>query len=170
MPTQVTNCITDFEITNGNSSASRSAYVVGSFPGAKTIFFECDVDITDVSTVTGLWAGFRNVETYTTPAAYDTYATIYKPDDDSVSISTELDGGGAVTTDTTVNWTDGDNFALRVEVDNDGTTRFYVAGTEYQPSASLTWTAGDTIIPFIAADATAAANVFTFATWKCGTK
>jgi hypothetical protein len=165
-----TNGLTDFEITNGINSLSRSAYTVGSFPGAKTIFFECDVDLTTVASVTGLWAGWRLAEAYTTPAAYDSYATVYKDGSDDIYTSVELDGAGANSDDTGLNWADGENYALRVEVDNDGSARMYVAGTEYLAAPTHTFTSGDVIIPFLALDCESTTAGFTFSTWKCGVK
>jgi len=171
LTTAAANNHTDIEVTNGNTAEARSAYVVGSFPGAKTIYFETDVDVVTVANLTGLWAGWRKVETYTAPASYSDYATLYKDGSDDIYTSHDLNADGtSVDTDTTLNWTDGDNFVLRVEVDNNGATRFYVGGTEYLSSAPFTFDSGDTIIPFVALDGETGSNVTTLASWECGIK
>jgi hypothetical protein len=165
-----TNGFTDFEITNGNSTSSKSCYTVGSFPEGKTVYFETQIKLTDATKVTGLWAGWRNVETYNAPAAYDTYATIYKDGSENINTSVEIDAGGANTDDTSLNWANDTTYTLKVEVDNNGATRMYVNGTEYLASPVHTWTAADTIIPFVALDCESTTAGFIMLTWVCGTK
>lgn len=164
------------EIGHGITADSRACYTVGSLPEGKTIFFETEVTIDDISDVTQLWMGWRKAEAYqaTDPDAYDEMAAwnIGEDADGQIEIHTILNNAATVTTDTTeTDWADGNTKTLRVEVDNTGLCTFLLDGVA--PTVDKTdfsFDSGEVIIPFFRADSETGDPGINITSWKVGTK
>lgn len=109
------------------------------------------VTINDVSGLNPFWVGFRKKEAYAAVFAnYTDYAAIGLGDAaGNIFTTTELNAGGATSTDTTQNWADGETHTLEVRVSATGAVTFFLDG--YAPTVTQTFTfdSGDSIIPTI---------------------
>lgn len=176
------------EITNGTTDLSKAAYTVGSFDdNSKTIFFEANINIDDISSVTELAVGFRKTEAYQAAVnSYNTYATfnIGGAAAGRIDIETELNGAGLATTDTTeADVADGEALRLRIEVTNGGVCKFFLSQTASdsaaaalltlaEPTVTATFTFDDTdvIIPFLFLDCETADPGVSVSRWEVGYK
>ncbi len=155
----VTDGNVGYELGLGVLARSRGAYTVGSLPGNKTVFIEADVIIDDISDLDQLMVGFRKREAYQAdPNSYDELAALHvgetggTVEDGRISIMKILNNAATSFTDTAVtDWADAAQKKLRVEVANNGVCSFFIAGTQTQV-ASMTFDAGEVIIPFIYVD------------------
>jgi len=107
------------------------------------------VTIDDVSGLNPFWVGFRKKEAYAaTFANYTDYAVIGLGNaTGDIYTSTENDGGGATSTDTTQNWADTETHTLEVKVDIDGAVTFAIDGYAPTVTQAFTFDAGDALIP-----------------------
>lgn len=163
------------ELGHGITADSQAAYTVGSLPGGKTIFFETQVTIDDISDLTQLWMGFRKAEAYqaTDPDAYDEMAcfNIGEDADGQIEIHTILNNAATTTTDTTeTDWADGNTKTLRVEVADNGVCTFLIDGAAPTVTASFTFDSGEVIVPFFRADSETGDPGINIGTWKVGSK
>lgn len=175
------------EITNGTTSLSKAAYTVGSFPGNKTIFFEANILIDDISDVSEVGFGWRKAEAYV--AAVDTYdemATfnIGADSDGQIEIHTILNNGATAEVDTTeTDWADGKAYKLRIEVNNAGLCTFLITAaaasaaaaellTPAVPTVTATYSfdSAEVIVPFLFLDTETGDPGVSVSSWKCGTK
>jgi len=115
------------------------------------------IKIDDVSGLNPLWIGFRKKAAYTaTFADYTDYAVVGLGNaTGDIYTSIELNAGGATSTDTTLNWADGETHELEVRVAASGAVTFFVDGYQVNKSTSFTFDSGDSIIPVIYALQTA---------------
>lgn len=146
-----TNGVLGWELTNGILSTSNAAYTIGSFGFNGKIFAEATITIDDVSDSTSMGFGWRKVEAYQAAiASYTDFAVITKDGSENIDIDHDLnDSGTATSTDTGLNWADGESYELRIEVNQDGVCKFFIDDTEYASSTGFTFDSGDTIIPFL---------------------
>lgn len=167
-----TDGVLGWEVTNGISSWDKAAYTVGSFPSGKTVYAEATIKIDDVSDATSMGFGFRKAEAFNAAIAdYTDFAIITKDGSENIDIDHDLnDSGTATSTDTGLNWADGESYTLRVEVTDDGVCKFTIDGTEYLSSSGFTFDSGDTIIPFLHLVAETGDPGVSVSSWKCGVK
>ena len=177
----------DWEIGHGTTSQSKAAYTVGSFGGNKRAFFECTVDVTDISDVTEMWMGWRKAEAYQAdPDNYDEMASfnVGEDADGQIELHTILNGGATGNVDTTeTDWADGAAYKLRIEVENNGKCHFFIsaADTTHAGAAALdantptvttdfSFDAGEVILPFLRFHTETGDPVATVNNWKVGYK
>jgi len=178
----VTDGPTAQEITFGVTSGSKCAYTVGSFPQAKTIMLEATIAVADVSDLDQFFFGWRKAEAYQAePDNYDEMAAFHvgetgaTVDDGYISIATILNGAATTYTPTTeTDWADTGSHTLKIEVDNDGTCRFYYDGAEPTATATFSFDSGEVIVPFFFYENTSGSTTgdptITVSALKCGTK
>lgn len=144
-----TNGVLGWEIGCDPLSTDKMVYTVGS--EGKTIMIEAAITIDDVSDSTATTLGFRKVEAFTaTLTDYTDYAALQKDGSENIDITHDLNDSGTPTaTDTGLDWADGEEHTLKIEVDPNGVASFYVDGTEYKSSSEFTFDSGDTIMPFL---------------------
>lgn len=144
-----TNGVLGWELACNPVSTDKMVYTVGST--AKTIMAEAVIKIDDVSDSTKTAFGWRKVEAFQADiASYTDFAVIIKDGSENIDIDHDLnDSGTATSTDTGLNWADGEEYTLKIEVDANGLAKFYVNGTEYLSSTGFTFDSGDNIMPFL---------------------
>lgn len=160
------------EISNGITANSKAAYVVGSFPQNKKVFFEAVIKIDDISDVTELAMGWRKAEAY--QAAVDNYDemasfNIGQDADGQIEIHTILNNAATSETDTTLaDWADGGEHTLRIEVANDGACEFFYDGAIPTVTAAFSFDAGEVIVPFLFLDTETGDPGVSVSAWRCG--
>jgi hypothetical protein len=102
--------------------------LTGSYAETQDVNRYCEVslDLGNISAVDDLWFGWVVTEATDNPpasATYDTSALFTITDTaGDIDIVTQLNGGGELADDAGTDWTDGDEFILRVSLDNDAVT------------------------------------------------
>jgi hypothetical protein len=141
------------EVWGGQLGASGRPFVVGTDPAFQ---FCVNANLVDVSEQTIMRIGFRAVaDSSGVPdpmnavfANYDTYATI-GPNIGAITISTELDGAGIVSTNTTDTATDAVDRRYCVKVSNAGAVTYTIDGAAPTVTAAVTLTSGYSVVPFV---------------------
>lgn len=158
------------ELTQGDTSRSRSAFTVGTDPA---FYFEADIYITDVSGTDAFLVGFRKAEACQDNAVddYDEMAA-FNVSSGNIKFSTIINGATTVTTDSTDDWADLSAKTLRVEVARDGKVSYFVNGsTPTVLPAQFTFDAGEVVVPFISILADSDLPEATYLRqWNCGLK
>lgn len=153
------------EITQGITSRSRSAFVVGT----DAFYLKVRFTITDVSGTDDCLVGFRTSEAY--QAAVDNYNNMAALNVISGNIYMETidDNAATTSTDTTDNWADAATKTLEVYVGKNRKVTYLINGVAPTTSAAFTWDSGDTVVPFFyflnAADV---AETTYLVSWECG--
>lgn len=134
------------EISAPLAANSQKSAIVGKTPFS--VYARVYVD--DVSGVDPGVIGLRKKAAYAAAiGSYTDYACIgLIGGAGDIKTQTNLNGGGANTVDTTLNWTDATARELEVRVDINGAVTWYVDGAQVNASTSFTFEAGDEIIPF----------------------
>lgn len=155
------------EITQGITSRSRAAFVVGT---DGSFYAKCQFSIATVAGTDDCVFGFRKAEAYQAgPDAYDEWAGLNVIAGD-IKIETELNAGGTDTTDTTDDWADGETHTLEVYVSAAGVVTFKIDGAAPTVTAAYTFDDGEVVVPFllmIQANA-AQTGVVALKYWECG--
>lgn len=157
-----------WEITNGVTALSKTAYIVGTdIVGLEEkIFFEANILIDDISDITEVWMGFRKAEAYQTdPDDYDEMAAfnIGEDADGQIEIHTIINNASTDNVDTTeTDWANGKAYRLRIEVNGNGDCKFLItsAGATAAAAALLdlaeptvtkefAFDADEVIVPFL---------------------
>lgn len=109
------------------------------------------VTINDVSGLNPFWVGFRKKEAYNaTFNSYSDFAVIGLGNaTGDIFTNTEINGAGNTATDTTQNWADTETHTLEVRVDINGAVTFFLDGYKPTVTQTLTFDAGDSLIPTI---------------------
>lgn len=161
------------EITNGITSKSKAAFTVGSFPAAKSIYFEATITIDDISDVSELAMGWRKAEAY--QAAVDSYDemaawNIGQDADGQIEIHTILNNATTAEVDTTeTDWADAATKTLRVEVNNAGLCKFLIDGAAPAVDVNnFSFDSGEVIVPFLFLDTETGDPGVSVSSWKVG--
>lgn len=157
------------EYNPGARENTKYSYTIGTSPAFS---FEATLTAADVSGCDPLFIGFRKVEANNaTFADYTDYAAIGLSASDGANIwlKTELNAGGATSTDTTDTWTDGQTKTLKVLVSAAGVVTYTIDGLAPTVTAAFTFDNGDVVIPFIRlTHAAAAPGEINWVSFKCG--
>ena len=134
------------ELCLGINAANKGVFTVGT---DAAFYAKMTFDIADVSGTDDCAFGFRKVEDY--QAALDNYdemAAINAISGD-ITIETILNGGATSSTDTTLNWADGEKHTLEVLVSAAGVVTFKVDGSEPATTSAFTFDDGEVVVPFL---------------------
>lgn len=138
------------ELSLGITARSRCAFTAQT----DACFVECTVQFADVSGVDPFYIGFRKAEAYN--AAIGSYTDYFvvgvegTSEPNKLQIQTNLNGGGAATTDTTDTLADTISVTLRVNVSAGGVATALVDGASPTTEpATFTFDSGDVLVPFI---------------------
>jgi hypothetical protein len=134
----------DFSGAGVLGARSPYSYVVGgpAFYG-KLKFSLGDVSGTDVCAFGFRKAAAHNADLY----AYTDYAVLNIVSG-NISTTTEINAGTHVTTDTTLDWADGESHEVAIYVNTAGVVTFKVDGATPPTVGTCTLDAGDVMIPF----------------------
>ena len=167
----------DLTATEGfeyNFGAARNnnpfAFTIGT---SAAFYLTIALNLADVSGGDPYMIGFRKTEANNaTLADYTDYALIGMNNGVSstaISLLTELNAGGQVTTNTTDAWADGTTKTLRVLVSDAGVVTYTIDGIAPSVTAAFTFDNGDVVTPLIRithhATAPGAVNLVS---WACG--
>lgn len=132
------------EVTQGISSISKSAFVVGT----DSFYAKLKLRIADVSGTDDCAFGFRKAAAYT--AAIDDYTdmAVLNVISGNITIETILNSAATVSTDTTNNWLDTEAHTLEVYVSKAGVVTYKIDGAAPTVTAAFTFDSGDTVVPF----------------------
>jgi hypothetical protein len=153
------------EITPGILADNRRSgcFKVGT---SAAFFVRCKFTIVDVSGTDDCAIGFRKAEAY--QANIDDYdeAAFLNVISGDIKTETILNNAATVTTDSTLNWADGETHELEVRVSAGGAVTYLVDGASFASAVAFTFDAGEFVIPFIfflhAADVAGAVTVIEF--------
>jgi len=153
------------ELNNGVTTRNPSAYTVGT----DTFDFVCEATVTiaDVSGTDDCAFGIRKVEAH--QAGLDDYdeMAVLNVISGAVKAETILNGGTTSTSASLATVADGGSVTLKLIVRQNGSTEFYVDGT--QQSVNFTFDSGEVIIPFFQfVHATTSPGDITLSAWKAG--
>lgn len=155
------------ELSQGIASGEKHAYVVGTDPA---FYARCKFSIANVSGTDDCAFGFRKAEAY--QANIDDYDEMAALNVISGTIDTEtiLNGGGTTTTDTTLDWADGETHTLEVRVDGEGAVTFYVDDAKCPAAGTFSFDAAEVVVPFFYFLHAAApvAGAITLMEWEVG--
>lgn len=144
-------CVLDATAGEGvELSASSWANSLKSAIVGKTAFsVYAKVTVDDVSGLNPMWVGFRKkAAANTTYTSYTDYAFIGLGNaTGDIFTSTEINSAGNTNTDTTQNWADAETHTLEVRVDINGVVSFYLDGYKPTVTQTITFDAGDEMIP-----------------------
>lgn len=153
-----TGLLTSLDLTNtegaeynfGVNPNSKHAYTIGTSPA---FFIELSVNAADVGGLDPFVVGFRkqqaNDATFTNYTDFATIGARATTAADVVVLQTNLNGGGAVITNTTTAWTDGQTKVLRVNVSSAGVVTYLINGVAPAVTAAFTFDSTDIVMPFI---------------------
>ncbi len=148
-------------------TGNPTAYVIGTDP---PFFCRARVTIADITGTDDFWVGFRKREAF--QALPNNYADYYVVglDNDAGDINTESEvaGGSALSTDTTLNWANAETHSLEIRVSGSGVVTCYVDDVLAASADAYTFTSGLTVVPYIFLIHTAAAAAITVLEWECG--
>ena len=147
------------ELSAPLSAFSNKEYTIGK--DEFSLYTRIYVD--DVTGVDPAVVGFRKKAAYAAAVtSYTDYAAIgLIGGAGDIKTQTNLANAGAITTDTTKNWTDAETHELEIRVAVDGSVSYFVDGVQVQTAVAYTFAAGTVVIPFASEIQTAdvAANV-----------
>ena len=134
------------EIRPSNMNAGPGAFKVGTDPA---FYFRARFSIADVSGTDDCLFGFAKVEAY--QANVDDYADMacFNINNGDVLIETITGGAATSTTDTTLNWADGETHELEVLVSSAGVVTVLFDGQPTPVFPSYTFTNGLFVVPMI---------------------
>lgn len=155
------------EISQGILAGSKHAYTIGT---DDAFFIRVKFKIADVSGTDDCAIGFRktqayqaNIDDYTDMAALNVISG-------DINIETILNNAATTTTDTTLNWADGETHELRVEVSRSGAVTYKVDDVAPTTTAAFTFDSGDVVVPFMFfLHATDVAGAVELIEWEVGT-
>lgn len=135
------------ELSMGVTALSPMAFTIGQ----PAFFIQAQFKVQDVSGANPLIIGLRKVQAFdATLANYTDFVSIgIVGTAGDIQLQTQLNTGGVVTTDTTLNAVDGAVFQVKIKVSSAGVVTYeynYAAPTVV---AAFTFDAGDVVIPFI---------------------
>lgn len=153
------------EVTQGITSRSKSAFVVGT----DAFFVSVQFSIDDVSGTDDCAVGFRKAEAYQANIDdYDEMACLNVISGD-IKIETILNNAATTTTDTTNDWADGETHTLKVIVSKSGAVTYQIDGSAPTTVAAFSFDSGEVVVPFFfmlnASDVVGAVNL---KKWDCG--
>ena len=138
------------EFSQGITAASRQAYTIGT---DGPFHLKVTVNAVDVAGVDPLVVGFRKLEAYnSTFTSYTDFASIGivgANNPAKLQLVTNLNTGGAVTTDTTDTVADTVNVILEVIVSAAGVVTYTIDGDAPSTTAAFTFDSTDVVVPFI---------------------
>ncbi len=149
------------ELCMGQTALSPMAFTIGQ----PAFFIQAQFKVQDVSGANPLILGLRKAQAFdATLANYTDFVSIgIVGTAGDIQLQTQVNTGGVVTTDTTLNAVDGAVFQVKIKVSSAGVVTYeynYAAPTVV---AAFTFDAGDVVIPFIrfteAADITTQAAI-----------
>lgn len=135
------------ELSAPVSTTSAKQFIVGKQEAS--IFVK--LKISDVSGTDDMLVGFRKKEAYQAAVDdYDEMAALNVISGD-IKIETILNAAATTTTDTTLNWADGEVHDLEVRILIDGTVKFYVDGVDVSDvqATAFEFDADEVVIPFV---------------------
>lgn len=150
------------------NSGNPTSFVIGT---DAAFFCRARVTLADVSGTDDFWVGFRKQEAF--QAAANGYADYYALGLDNatgdINSESEVAGAGALSTDTTLNWADGETHTLEVRVSDGGVVTAYVDDVLAASADAYTFTAALTVIPYIfLLHATTSPGAVSLLEWECG--
>jgi hypothetical protein len=150
------------------NSGNPTSFVVGTDPA---FFCRARVTLADVSGTDDFWVGFRKQEAF--QAAANGYADYYSLGLDNatgdINTESEVAGAGALSTDTTLNWADGETHTLEIRVSGAGVVTAYVDDVIAASADAYTFTAALTVVPYIfLLHATTSPGAVNVLEWECG--
>lgn len=132
------------EYTGGILASNKLTFVVGTTPA---FFARMRFTVADVSGSDECAFGFRKAEAYQdTIDGYDALACLNNISGD-INIETITDGGTNVTTDTTMDWADGEEHEFEVRVSAAGVVTYLVDGSPPTTTAAFTFTDAEVLTP-----------------------
>ena len=138
------------ELSLGITARSRCAFTAQT----DACFVEVTVSLADASGVDPFYVGFRKAEAY--QAAIGSYTDYFvlgvegTSNPNLIQFQTNLNGGGAATTDSTDTWADAASKTIRVNVSAAGVaTGLIDSSSPTTEPATFTFDSGDVLIPFI---------------------
>lgn len=136
------------ELCMGQTALSPMAFTIGS---QAAFFLQAVFQVEDVSGANPLIIGFRKVQAFdATLANYTDFVSIgIVGTGGDIQTVTQLNTGGAVTTDTTQNAADGVAFQLKIMVSATGVVTYQYNYATPTVVAAFTFDSGDVVIPFI---------------------
>jgi hypothetical protein len=138
------------ELTCGRTSLCPFGFTVGE---EAAFFIQGKFKVQDASGTNPLIIGFLKAQAFdATLGNYTDFACIGiqgTANPNTVKTTTNLNGGVAVTTDTTDTVADGDIFQLQVSVDADGNVTYQLNYEEPTVVAAFQFDSGDFVVPFV---------------------
>ena len=138
------------EYNFGVNATNKHAYTIGTSPA---FFIELSVNAADVGGLDPFVVGFRkqqaNDATFTNYTDFATIGARATTAADVVVLQTNLNGGGAVITNTTDAWTDGQTKVFRVNVSSAGVVTYTINGAAPTVTAAFTFDNTDVVMPFV---------------------
>lgn len=153
-----TGLLTSLDLTNtegaeynfGVNPNNPFAFTIGTSPA---FFIELQVNAADVGGLDPLLIGFRkqaaNDGTYTNYTDVASIGARATTAADVAVISTNLNAGGFVYTNTTDAWTDGQTKTFKVLVSGAGVVTYTINGAAPTVTAAFTFDSGDVVMPFV---------------------
>lgn len=138
-------------VFGGNHAMGNYAYTVGT----DDCFIKMTFKVADVGGG-DIWVGFRKVEAFAAAVTtYDTYAAVFYDGTASTAAGTtktqtNLNAGGAVTTNMAVATADADVLTAEVRVAKGGQATYLFNGAPNSAAVAFTFDSGDVIVPFFA--------------------
>lgn len=133
----------------GARANSKHAYTIGTSPA---FYLEWRFTLADVTGCDPVYIGFRKQEANNgTFASYTDFAAIgvnETANSGTITISTRLNSGSVINTDTTDVWADGETHTLRVNVSAAGVVTYLIDGVAPTVTAAFTFDATDVVMPF----------------------
>lgn len=159
------------ELSLGITARSRCAFTAQT----DACFVECTVALADSSAVDPFYIGFRKAEAY--QAAIGSYADYFvlgvegTANPNKIQFQTNLNAGGAATTDSTDTWADAASKTIRINVSAAGVATGLIDGVAPTTEpAAFTFDSGDVLIPFIyfLRGSAPSSGAVTLTSFKCG--
>ncbi len=139
-----------FDIVGGIGGASGRPLIAQVDPA---FYFECQINIADVSGTDELHVGLRRAETLN--ATWDNYLDTAglgcnsSAADMAIKIETILNNAGTTSTDTTDEVADGVDVTFKIFVSAAGVVTYTINGSAPTVTAAFTFDAGDPLIPYL---------------------
>lgn len=150
------------------NSGSHTSFVIGTDPA---FFCRARITLIDVSGTDDFWVGFRKQEAFQANA--NDYADYYAVGLDNatgdINTESEVAGASALSTDTTLNWADGETHTLEIRVSAAGVVTCLVDDVLAASADAYTFTSALTVIPYIfLLHATTTPGAVHLLEWECG--
>src|SRR6185436_1832664 len=154
------------ELCAGIINSNKMAFKIGT---SAAFFFRVRFRIGTVASTDDCAVGFRKVEAY--QANIDDYAdmAVLNVISGDIKIETIKGGAATVTTDTTLNWLNGETHQLEVFVNSSGVVTYTVDNAAPTVTAAYTFTDALYVVPFMYfLNAAGLAGIVGIFEWECG--